>query len=130
MTTLPEFLTDRIADDEAAAHKPPPGVGEAATWSHLGRPLLDGSLAILGEHHAVAQARPDWAWHIARWDPARVLAECEAKRRIVEVHLSGEAWCDHCSGGEHRGNPDACPTLRLLALPYADHPDYDETWRP
>lgn len=62
--------------------------------------------------------------------PSRVLAECEAKRRIVDAHLNGDAWCDHCSGGEHMGNPNACPTLRLLALPYADHPGYDEKWKP
>ena len=24
----------------------------------------------------------------------------------------------------------ALDTLRTLALPYADHPDYDEEWRP
>jgi len=84
---------------------------------------------------------PDWCRAVADDQacdcdgPARVLAECEAKRRIVERH-GGTNWgaapgdpypmmCDECQ--------DAlwpCPTLRLLALPYADHPDYDEEWRP
>ena len=50
--------------------------------------------------------------------PTRWLAECAAKRRIVEWHQPDDV-CD-----------DACHTLRLLALPYADHPDYDESWRP
>lgn len=61
----------------------------------------------------------------------RVLAECEAKRRIVALH---EQW----PGDEDLG-PECrecvaidlpCPTLRLLALPYADHPDYRDGWRP
>ena len=50
------------------------------------------------------------------FNTARVLAECAAKRRIVEHHAP-------YAGGSGR------PTLLLLALPYADHPDYDETWR-
>lgn len=57
----------------------------------------------------------------------RVKAECDAKRRIVQSLRSGdpgnqwakEAWC--------QAEDDV---LRLLALPYADHPDYDEAWRP
>jgi hypothetical protein len=64
------------------------------------------------------------ATHIARWDPARVLAECEAKRRIVELVLDrpirdhGDCKCE------------SCWTLRLVALPYADHPDYRAEWKP
>ena len=43
----------------------------------------------------------------------RTRADLEAKRRIVE------RWREL--------HPDV---LRLLALPYADHPDYDQEWRP
>ena len=55
---------------------------------------------------------------------ARTLAECEAKRRIVEdcVHLetaSTGALLAHARW--------AC---RALTLPYASHPDYREEWRP
>lgn len=60
--------------------------------------------------------------HVLRHDPARVLAEVEAKRRIVDL-------CD-TETPETGGLPLAIRTLRLLALPYADHPDYDEAWRP
>lgn len=56
--------------------------------------------------------------HIARHDPARVLAECEATRRIVE-------WAT-TEGHEQWG---VGPVLNLLALPYADHPDYRAEWR-
>jgi hypothetical protein len=31
-------------------------------------------------------------------------------------------------GGNHWSYP--CDTLKLLALPYADHPDYRDEWRP
>jgi hypothetical protein len=69
----------------------------------------------------------------------RVLAEVDAKRRIVK-------WCEEVIGdrdlsqydqfGSLKDDKDALAvtlaveTLRLLALPYADHPDYREEWRP
>jgi Family of unknown function (DUF6221) len=56
--------------------------------------------------------------HIARYDPARILAEVDAKRRIIEHHRPDDI-CD-----------EACTTLRLLALPYADDPDYRDEWKP
>jgi hypothetical protein len=65
---------------------------------------------------------PEDRAHIARWDPARVLAECEAKRRIVELH-----GCYHsCRSSDYAGD---CPTMDLVALPYASHPEYREEWR-
>ncbi len=133
--TLTEFLLARIAEEEAVSRAAVEGPWDTMTQETAdgeniyftvdtasGDPILD-----LHESGALGRSTSE---HIARWDPARVLAECEAKRRIVEAHLSSEAWCDHCSGGELMGNPDGCPTLRLLALPYADHADYDESWRP
>ncbi|MGZ4524215.1 MAG: DUF6221 family protein, partial [Mycobacteriaceae bacterium] len=65
--------------------------------------------------------------HIARHDPARVLAECEAKRRIVERYRVCEPNYDEGNRLETRVLDW---TMRLLALPYADHPDYDPAWRP
>jgi hypothetical protein len=63
------------------------------------------------------------AEHIARHDPARVLAEVEAKRRLLDLH---DGW-HSCGVWECDGD---CPTVRLLALPYAGRDGYDETWRP
>jgi hypothetical protein len=76
------------------------------------------------------------AVHIARWDPARVLAECEAKRRIVEA-ADEATGLDMTVDSERLVGPRdlvADPylgdvMLRLLAMPYADHPDYAEEWR-
>ena len=88
-----------------------------------------------------AQIRDGTAGIIALSLAARVLAECEAKRAIV-------AWC-----GEHEririrnfgmvgaarerdfvpgelAHPADSVVLRLLALPYASHPDYREEWKP
>lgn len=72
-------------------------------------------------------------------DPARVLREIDAKRRQVE-------WCVEVIGdrdlsrygefGSLKHDPQALAvtlaveTLRLLALPYADRPDYRAEWAP
>ncbi|WP_354643876.1 DUF6221 family protein [Kitasatospora camelliae] len=87
----------------------------------------------------------EWnAKHIACWDPARVLAEIEAKRRIIDAHpittstinpgygKTGAGFgCEVCHDwdGATEGY-GYCQTLRLIALPYAEHPDYRQEWVP
>ena len=57
-----------------------------------------------------------------------VLAECEAKRRIVErLGAYGREGLEEFRDGWAAGMTDA---LVLLALPYADHPDYRKEWKP
>lgn len=88
------------------------------------------------------------------YDPARVLAECEAKRRIIELHghpegscwemhrgiygpgwpegsyaTEGQPWAHPCLEPPEV-HPGPCETLQLLALPYASHPDFDPGWAP
>ena len=75
---------------------------------------------------------------------AEMWADVEAKRRIVELHavkvrrewvnpLDGPAYqedefscaiCDWFPSGE------GCETIKALTLPYTNHPDYREEWRP
>lgn len=68
------------------------------------------------------------AAHIARHDPAHVLAWCAVLRAIVELHRgshecpSAEDNCGWVVGGD-------CETLRLLAAVWADHPAFNPAWR-
>lgn len=55
------------------------------------------------------------AQHIARHEPARVLADVAAKRQIIELVLGAYAGYS---------------VLTRLALPFAEHPDYREDWKP
>lgn len=65
----------------------------------------------------------------ARWRPRAVLAECEAKRKIVaeavRTHKPSGAygWDEGYSEGAWEMAQTA---LRLLALPFADRPGYRE----
>lgn len=54
------------------------------------------------------------AAHILRFSPERMLTECALKRRLVKALA-------------HAGDDDL--PLRVLALPFAAHPDYLDTWR-
>lgn len=105
--TLLGFLEARIAELEVVAR---------------------GALAPLGDgprrdfYSTVGPHGDDWGLYTFHVPPARVLAECEAKRRIINWWMAGR-----------EGQPYGHDTMRLLgalALPYADHPDYDEAWRP
>jgi hypothetical protein len=134
--TLADFLLARIAEDEAVAR-------EIASYD----PSFGwGSNGFSRHHEAFGE----------RFIPDRVLAECEAKRRIVALHpidgsLRGPVTdnkFDVCACGpdlwpvEERPNgkwgyvPEPengdfypCGTLKALALPYADHPDFRPEWR-
>ena len=129
---LSEFLLARIAEDEECAHRllAPYAWG----WSSF------------------HEASPDELEHIARHDPARVLADCAAVRAVVGLHrhepkgpgpvlydgsrdsnegVFGCAICSrmdddpgwHLTGGW-------CDTLLALAQPFAGHDDFKAEWRP
>lgn len=62
--------------------------------------------------------------------PARVVADCKAKREIVTRACtcgSGGGYCDDCGHGREGGG---CAELADLAMIYADHPDYRQEWAP
>jgi hypothetical protein len=103
--TITEFLLARIADDEEAAG-------------------ADPGCECLGVQFGIGHGPVC---------PERVLAECEAKRRIVEEHPDyggyGES-CARCAESSIDLAPWPCPTLRALASVWSDHPDYREEWRP
>jgi len=70
------------------------------------------------------------ALFIACYSPNRVLAEVDVKRKILKryAELSGEGWAP--SAPRTVRLQELRDTVRQLALPYADHPDYRDTWRP
>jgi hypothetical protein len=98
---LAEFLLARVAEDEAVARAA--GTGWAGP-EPMG--AIEGGDSVFVS-------------------PARVLAECEAKRSVLALHRSGDAWCDYCS---HSVVDDRCPTIRALAAVFRDHPDFDPAW--
>jgi hypothetical protein len=98
----------------------------------------DGRIVVRDDPHPNVSRRLSKRWnrsyddlfaarHIARHDPARVLAEVEAKRRILDWLDKSEDWMFDKSYG---GQPDCDAVRALLALPYATRPGYRDEWRP
>jgi hypothetical protein len=108
--TLTDFLLARIAEVEEGARSMqsvPPSAADVV------------SLSKVTTTHGM---NPPVVTRKVTYDPARVLAECEAKRRIVQEY----DWAYRQTSGD-----GLWIALRLLALPYADHPDYrEEEWKP
>lgn len=146
---LTRWLLEQIADDEEVSRLAAPGPWSTQSGLHV----LDAT----GEHAPVRQAGHfEDGWHIARWDPERALAECDAKRRILDEHgivyrdigfleedgdelvdateeipVCGRCVPKHSSFNRREDIPiGPCRTVRLLALPVADRPGYLEEWRP
>lgn len=66
--------------------------------------------------------------HIGRWNPARVLAEVNAKRRILDECAYEIRDSRRRDTGDGLGLSET--VLSLLALPYADRDGYRDEWRP
>lgn len=87
-----------------------------------GESPLSGCVAATGPaDHPQSMADAE---HIARWDPARVLAEVETKRALLEETIRPYL------GAETTAARVAVVALRLLAQPYAGRPGWREEWRP
>jgi hypothetical protein len=69
--------------------------------------------------------------HIVHWGPGRVLAECEAKRRIIGLHADAQ-WYDRPGCHECGVRDKPCRLLTVYGAMYANlgRPGYREDWRP
>lgn len=141
MSDLIEFLRARLDEKEKTARD--------RLCLNCGNPVvpLRSVLGTTGYTHEGGRANEQGQWEQG-WEgqrcpgkivgaepvqnPTRVLREVEAKRRIVDLHAHAHAH--QCRTGEHDDGyaqwVSDCTTLRLLALPYADHPDYRPEWAP
>jgi len=115
--TLRDFILSRVAEDEAVAR------------------------AVIARYapDAVTMTRedpwPEEAAFTARYDPTRVLAECEAKRRVVEEYDQAVFDDKAVPHGDNEAGWVADAVLlhsrlmlRIHAATYADHSHYRDEW--
>lgn len=109
MSDLVEFLRARLSEDEQAA-----------------RAAIDGRLYMVEVKPLSGVHQPGLfeavEKHFNRWGTVRVLADCDAKRRIIDL-LELEILDD-------AEDQTAQAMLKTLALPHADHVDFREEWKP
>jgi hypothetical protein len=102
--TLVAFLLERITEEETAAL-------DSRRWYHgAGEP----------EPRAIAPVSEAFAAFVLAHDPDRVLTECVAKRRLINL-ITDRRW----SGSREERDS----LLRLIAMPYAGHPAFRDEWR-
>lgn len=131
--SIVDFILARYGDIEQAARAASPG-----PWS----PDADGNDVLAADGIPVAEgfalSGPQLratVQHITFHDPAYVLDDIAAKRQIVDLHRECGTGLGHCDDGGHGIDFDdlpggGCATLLFLAAPFADHPDFDPSWRP
>ena len=144
---LVTWLRQQLDDDEQAARKAASLCGchpPAMRW-RFGDESTSGRILVVDDPHPQPRRRLARRWnrsydglfmatHIARHDPARVLAEVDAKRRILADLTTRRLDPSEPDGGWEAADAEtdgmASSVVRLLALPYADRPGYREEWRP
>ncbi|WP_406444497.1 DUF6221 family protein [Streptomyces sp. NBC_01613] len=121
MDDLVQWLGEQLDEDTERATTA--AEEDGPDWRYDGHAVVtrrEGDLVAVGSQEFMEPFRGE---HIAEWDPARVLREIDAKRRVITglQHLT------------HSEDPFvssiADDSLRLLAEPYADRPGYQESWR-
>lgn len=147
--SITDFLNARIAEDEAVARALLADLSAQIEEDHAGEvdekgPMTPARLlsAQLWAHYDGQSKRRSFAkgQQIATLaNPARVLAECAAKRAIVELHqpyeivqrmAHGDIYpCLECGSVDDAVVEWPCRTLRTLAAVYADHPAHLDEWR-
>ncbi|MFD9087634.1 DUF6221 family protein [Streptomyces prasinus] len=120
MDELVQWLRAQLDEDERIARAATPGPWEQSGIGEYGWGVSFGRAGAGVEAEDSDQGRAD-ADHIAEHDPARVLREIDAKRRIL-------ADAAEYQPGMY-GYPEMKDVLRLLALPYAGKPGYRASWR-
>lgn len=129
--TLVEFLRARLDERETVAQR---ALTAVRRWPKSQPPPWEVARLLHSQ-------LPRSAGHLEAWEgretPADVLAEVEAKRRIVNE-------CEDAQRNAAVPTPEQLATqehwaviartyeyvLRQLALPHAEHPEYREEWAP
>lgn len=140
-----EFIAARLDEDQRAAEK-----AASLCGCHPPRPVwlfddsdgedsTEGRILIANDPHPEPRRKISRRWsttyeglyaaeHIVRHDPARVLRDVEAKRRLLarldEARRAQGIW------GEDGQEALAEDVERLMVLAWSDHPDYRQEWVP
>jgi hypothetical protein len=118
MDDLTAFLNARLDEVEAAAK-----AASGTDWGQALTFVTDEGGARVAEAASVRTAI-----HIARHDPARVLREVTAGRRLIaEFKSHDDAKYPDFDGGYVSGLEDA---MMIAAAIWSDHPDYRQEWAP
>lgn len=115
-SALVAFLRSRLQDDWNHARE---AMVEDGEWK------AERTVVVLDTGAEIPDVYLGPADHIARFDPARMFREVEAKRALLDLYETEQATGP--TAGYLEGLRQA---LALLASAYADHADHRASWRP
>lgn len=126
---LATWLLEQIAEDERLAAALQTAPATTPHWEHRNAGTVHPGVYEQGRIYTVLNDEyfDEMLAYVANWDPARTLAECDAKRRRL-AHIADEL--DEWRAGWHDGNDREraidgwMALLKLEALPYADRSGY------
>lgn len=138
MTALVEFLTARLDEREAQA-RAAQGTHWTAYWEEVRTEVGDDPhyYKVAGgfsprrhwdspqEPHEKTQ--PSFVF-IAANDPAFVLADIAAKRRIIDYIAGVQRYAGEPPNFDRQDAQALTHVLRILAEPFSSHPDYQRGW--
>lgn len=141
--TLVEFLLARIAEDEAAMEVPDWYCTESARgegWGSRGNCLICDAYMFDGTEVVTKDAMLDHLEQVHQ--RTRVLAECDAKRRMVVRYLRGDTahgedfmtdeWVLANIGEPEWWEPESerlgTDMMKMLASAFAGHADFQDEW--
>lgn len=136
MSEIVEFLKARLDEDEQIARTSIGSHPELAEWSYEPwSPGVKGSGEVIAPNDRDSSGYPEYITcdregvihaveehvgpHIARHDPARVLREVKAKRRVIDQIDKLDGWTDN-----YQFHLEYTSVIGHLASAYSDHPDY------
>ena len=139
MADLTDFLRARLDEDEQVARSS--GDGRVAWLTYLDdeghmhyTTVASGTDMATGSDDTwVANGKelPAPARVLLVYDPARELRKVEARQRILATFVALDTHPNRLTYGQLQQQWVALrAVIAGLALPYADHPDYREEWRP
>lgn len=130
MADLVSFLTARLAERQNAIMS---AVRKSKTGERVDR--AESKVVIERRIRAMADVELDVV--------NQMVQDVDSVHRIMAAHRTsvsdrvpgfpmhgGEYWCEICHVPGDEAGSNWCLTLRLLAMPYSDHPAYDQKWRP
>jgi hypothetical protein len=130
VTDLVAFLNARLDEDEAAARD---AYYEGQRWITEEEGVYrwpDDELVQMADRKRDAR-------HIARHDPARVLREVEADRKLIAAYEAARSdmppvddWYEVADGIKISLADGLESALKIRAERFSDHPGYDEAWTP
>jgi hypothetical protein len=124
VTDLTAWLLEQIASDEAAAraalsNQCDPENGWGAELSVSGRWVITPHVGVI---HEEVQAR-----HVEAWNPARVLAECRAKRAVLAIWRRTNRVRGECA--EASDTADLVDDIVVcMAQGFEGRPGWDPAW--